>query len=394
MILIKNLLGLILLLTLVSCSKSKQDSLEGLPLDISFPSAYFTDPDKIASQSASPVIMDKLIAMINASPAHSSIYLSIFGFDHSGVIASLKKASKRGVDLHLLVDNSIDETRLQNAKTISTIKGFLTDGSELVIVDNDCTASAINHNKFVLFSSLNTLEGLKHQVIFQTSHNFTIDDSKKIQDAVVVSDSGIYEAYFNYWQDISKKAVSGMTNFYYREYQNELTGISAYYFPKRRNGVSYGDDTIIEILNGISKPSGAIIKVGMSDWTSSRLNIVNKLGDLLNAGAHIEVIAKNKADIEILNGLEGLRKKGAYIKIYNIVNSNQQKVNIHAKFLMIKGEWKGKQCTVLATGSHNYTQNALRNNNETLLLFKNNTVLYNAYTIWYDALKKLPGSSE
>lgn len=389
----KFLYFLVISLFILSCKKSNEDSggelSSAVPLQAAIPDAFFTELVKISNGQSSPIIMDRLIMQIDAAPANSSIYLCIFGFDHPEVIESLRRAAKRGVKLHLMIDMSRDETIAQNPPTITKLRSFLNSESEVVVIKSDAGSSSINHNKFVLFSSLETQNGQVQDVVFQTSHNFTLDDAKKIQDVVILSDKGLYDAYLSYWNDMKAKADKGMTAYNYREYSNQ--NITACFFPKRKDGASYGGDNIIEILDGITEPSTASIRIGMSDWVASRLNVVQKLDQLLGQGATIEIIAKSKADPEILTGLEELRKKGAYVKIFNITQSNQPKINIHSKFMLIKGKWQGQQCDLLITGSHNFTTNALRYNNETLLIFKNRNDFFQTYSKAYDEMKKLPG---
>ena len=380
---------LILLLLFTGCKKTAEDN-KGAShsphVDLNLPAVYFTDLAKVGTAQASPLIMSKLIEMVNATPKTAHIYLSIFGFDHPGLIDALNEASNRGVFLHLMIDSSIDDTKIQNVLTISRIRSFLKSGSEIAIVTNDVNASSINHNKFVLFSELNTTKGMLSKVIFQTSHNFTIEDSRKIQDALVLNSEGLYDSYLTYWKDVSAKSLFGMKDFYYGEYVGTADNITGYFYPKRRNGVSYGGDTVIEMLDNISELSTATIQVGMSDWVVSRINVANKLSELLDRGAKVEVVVKNKIDVEVQSVLKDMQRRGATIKIYDI-----SRTNIHAKFLMINGKYKGEQCKIVATGSHNFTTNALRNNNETLLVLKNYDDIFNAYSAYYTAMKHLPG---
>lgn len=380
---------------IASCKKNPDDSANKLaqviPLQSPVPDAFFTDLSKVGNGLASPVIMDRLIAMLDAAPQGSSVSLCIFEFDHAGVIDALKRASDRGVILRLMIDMSREETIAQNPPTISKLRSFINSSSEVVVIKSDAGTSSINHNKFVLFSQLETKSGKVENVIFQTSHNFTVDDTKKIQDVVILSQKGLYDAYLAYWNDMKAKAENGMKDYYYKEYDNPVTGLTACFFPKRRDGATYGADNIIEILDAITEPTTALIRIGMSDWVASRINIVQKLDELLAQGATIEVIVKSKADQEILDGLENLRIKGAYVKIYNLTYSNQVKINIHSKFMLIRGEWKGEQCDLLVTGSHNFTTNALRYNNEALLILKNHNDFFSTYMKVYDDMKKLPG---
>ncbi|MCJ0743181.1 phospholipase D-like domain-containing protein [Pedobacter montanisoli] len=386
---------LALFLAFAGCKKTSENSNnnnnnggtdQGTSVNLTLPSSVFTELDKVSKGQSSTAIMDKLISMINATPASAHIYMSIYMFDYQPLINALKEASNRGVYLHIMIDSSIDDSIKQNMSTIGVVRDFVKSGSELVIVTNDVNTSSINHNKFVLFSELKTTNGNLENVVFQTSHNFTLDDSKKIQDAIILNDIGLYNAYIDFWKDIKAKSTSGMKDYYYKEYSATDGKINAYFFPKRRNGTSYGEDSIIEILNNISDLPNATIRVGMSDWVASRINVANKLSELLDKGAKVEIVVKNKIDSEIQTVLKSMEQRGATVKMYNI-----SQTNIHSKFLMIDGKYKGEQCKIIATGSHNYTTNALRNNNETLVLLKNYTEIYNNYLNYYTEMKKLPG---
>jgi hypothetical protein len=86
------------------------------------------------------------------------------------------------------------------------------------------------------------------------------------------------------------------------EYANTADGITGFFFPKRKNGASFGDDTFIDILNNFD-PATATVRVGMSDCVVSRINVAQKLKELPTNGARIEVVVKNKIDIGVQNQL-------------------------------------------------------------------------------------------
>ncbi|MGV3502099.1 MAG: phospholipase D-like domain-containing protein [Adhaeribacter sp.] len=359
------------------------------PITLTLPAALFTDPVKIGQGQASPVIMDQLVALIDATPERATIHLAIYLFSYQPVVEALKRANKREVQLNLLVDMSREDSQKENPATIAALR-LLQTHTDLVICDSDAGSTAINHNKFVLFSAISTPAGLVENVVLQTSHNFTVSDSKKMQDALVLSHPGLYQAYATYWQDMKAKAAAGMKDFYYREYEDAAQGLTAFFFPKRRAGAYYGEDTIIEILNGLSDPASATIQVGMSDWVVSRRNVLDKLAQLHDQGAKVEIVAKSSVDPEILAGLQSLRQKGALVKIYNMTLSSQPKINIHSKFMLLQGTWRGSPGTLLVTGSHNFTTNALRSNNEAMLMLKDHP-LFAAFQANYTKLKALPG---
>lgn len=384
---------LLLLSCLAGCQKNQPAPAGSVPapkpISLSLPAAVFTDPVKVGQGQASPLILDKLVALIDATPEKATIHLAIYLFSYPEVVEALKRANKREVKLNLMLDLSREDSQEENPATIAALRQLQTH-TDLVICDSDAGSTAINHNKFVLFSAVHTAAGPVENVVFQTSHNFTLSDSKKMQDALILSHPGLYQAYVTYWQDMKAKAAAGMKDFYYREYEDAAQGLSAFFFPKRRGGAYYGDDTIMEILNDITDPASATIQVGMSDWVASRKNVLDKLTQLHEQGARVEIVAKSSVDAEILAGLQRLRQQGAFVKIYNMTLSGQPKINIHAKFMLIQGSWRGAASTLVVTGSHNFTTNALRSNNEAMLMLKNHA-LFADYQAFYARLKALPG---
>lgn len=358
-----------------------------IPINASFPDAAFTEVDKVKQGTASLTILNRLIALINATPEGETVHLSIFLFDYPPLIQAIKTASIRGVKMHVMMDLGREESQAVNPLTYHELKRTLeANKGSVVSIINDASSIAINHNKFAIFSKVETTNGTIQHVVFQTSHNFTEADARKFQDALTIPHAGLYDAYKTYWADMQAKASSGMKDYYYKEYNDASTGINAYFLPKRRNGTAYGEDSIIEFLNNITIPATTTIKIGMSDWTNSRLNVVDKLKELQIQGATIELVVKDKIDASVLDGLKALQQNGAYLKVYNT-----SKANIHAKFILIEGNWQGtSNSKILITGSHNFTNNALRNNNETMLLLKNHTLFTN-YSTYFENLKTVPG---
>ncbi|MFT2010538.1 phospholipase D-like domain-containing protein [Pontibacter sp. 13R65] len=380
----------VVLLIVTACNKENNpaplDSGSGtatvLPVTISFPEAVFTNTDQVSQRIASTTIMDRLISLVDATPEKASIHVSIFGFDYPALVNALIRASNRGVKLLIMIDMSNDDTRKENAGTVARLKAALKAPSEVVIVTNDAGDIAINHNKFALFSEVKTKDGSAENIVFQASHNFTLADTRKVQDAIVLSHLGLYEAYASYWLDTREKAAKDMKYYAYREFSDATAGIYAYFLPKRKYGVFHGEDTIIEILNEIPNPSTATIRIGMSLWTDTRLNIVEKLDQLMDQGAKVEIISKPGIGEKVYAGLLKLEKKGANITMFS-------KTNIHSKFMLIEGTQDGASYNVIVAGNQNFTRNALRYNNEVILMLKNSE-LYQQYDDLFRELKELP----
>lgn len=359
--------------------KEKHDGPDTKKQEIYIQKALFTDPAKVKTISSSTVIMDELINYFDHSPAGSKIHFSIFGFSYQPLIDAIKRAQQRGVEINAMIDYSREETIIENAKPIDDLRKALRSPSRVITVKSDAGSSSINHHKHVIFSEVNLPGGIAKKVVFSTSHNFSLADTKKVQDAVVISDEGLYNAFLDNWNDMASRAQSGMKNFTYRTYETD--SLNAFFFPRRKNGAWDGGDTVIDILNKISDFSTATVQVGMSDWVVSRINTAQKLTELQEKGVNVQVIAKDKADPEILTELDKLKSKGGDVKILKMP------VNIHSKFILIKGTWDGKPQEILINGTHNFTTNALRNNNEAMLLFKNSSLFKN-YQDYFIKLKQ------
>ncbi|MEJ5964292.1 phospholipase D-like domain-containing protein [Pedobacter immunditicola] len=376
---------LLLIFSSAGCSKESQEEIKEPKVAVTLNKVLFTDPEKVKLRvQNSPEILDQLITYFDASSTGSTIYVGIYLFDYPPIIAAIIRTHLRGVNIHVLIDHSRDESMATNVDAIQRLQPILTGNSSLTIVNNDVSSGAsgsINHHKFVLFSALDIKnEGVAKNVVFASSSNWTAADMKKIQDAVIISDEAYYNAFLSNWNTIKKYATSGMKNFNYQVFESADKNLNAYFFPRLTNGVFDGGDTILEILDKISDFSNATVQVGMSDWVDSRIVTVKKLIELLDKGVKVEVIAKSSAGALVQKDLELLRSKGAYVKILVLP------INIHTKFMLIKGKFDGQNSEVIVTGTHNFTTNALRSNNEVILLLKNNP-MFKDYQDYYLKLK-------
>lgn len=370
-----------------------QDTPTVEPLNITLPEADFTDPRLVAKRKHSKAIIGRLISLIDAAPEGSSIYMSYYGFNEQmyGVFSAIRKADSRGVKLHVMVDNS---DRSSNGRTIEKLKAIDKD-IDIVGIHNDASSSAINHNKFVLFSSLLKKSGKVKDIVFTTSENLGPHTEIEIQNAVILSNKGLYQAYLHYWEIMKSRAAHGMVNYTFRKY-NALKedGIMAFFYPKRKNGKYYGPDPIVRILDQITDPSSTTIQVEMAFWTHGRIDIVNKLSDLLDQGANLEIVVRS--NVTVHDELVDLAERGAYVKMYDYSHvPGVIRVDIHSKVMMIRGEWRGHKTKLVIAGSENYTGNALTHNNENNILLSSyhfkHPKIFKAYEENFNEIKTLPG---
>jgi len=354
-------------------------------VNISFPEVLFTDMESIAKGGSSTTIMDRLIALVDHTPAGQSIHISIYMINYQPLMDALKNAEARGVDLHIIVDMSRSDPQVTNASSLLWLQNNL-NSSEIIVTVNDVSPNAINHHKQALFSAVNTSSGLVSNVTFQTSHNFTNSDMGKIQDALIFNEAAIYQAFLANWNVMKQNASSGMrVNFGYTAHDFPSIDTKIAFFPRIVAGVNDGVDDIVESLKAITDVPNAKIRVAMSDWTDSRPAIVDQLITLRNQGATVEVYAKDAAGTQTKSKLNQLKNLGATVRIFNLSTDGQAVFNIHAKMMLIEGTWNGQpNSKVILTGSHNYTDAALKTNNEVLMTLVNSP-LFNAYHTYFNS---------
>lgn len=345
--------------------------------------ALFTSPEKVKVAAKDPVILDSLIRYVNSTPKGAKIHINIFEFDYLPLINAVKDACQRGVIVNAMLDNSADASIQKNKEAIKILQPVLQSPSKLVIVHSDVNAGSINHNKHVLFSEVNLSGGVAKNLVFSTSHNFTNSDMKKGQDAVVLTNEGLYNAFLYNWNAMAARATSGMSSLEYKAVN--LGSMEVFFFPRRVAGKWDKQDNIIEVLDKLSPSDYAkdTFLVGMNGWTTNRNNIVDKLLELRKRGATVEVITKSDNSSELLSSLNVLRDFGGYLKILPYPQQN-----IHSKFMLIKGVWEGKRQTLILCGSHNYSSSALKTNNEVLIMLKNSSLFEN-YEDFFNKMKKI-----
>jgi phosphatidylserine/phosphatidylglycerophosphate/cardiolipin synthase-like enzyme len=373
------------------------------PAAITFPEADFTSVRAIKQGQASKAIIGRLAGLIDATPKGASIYISIFIFKNEyGLLNAIRQANNRGVKLHIIIDMSSANHRKGNASTIENLKA-MGNGIDVVETYNDAQANAINHNKLVLFSELSTKKGKAKNVVFTSSENWAPSTEKNMQNAVILSDKGLYQAYLHYWKEMKERAAGGMKNYTFIKYSDPDGGIWAYLFPKRKKGNRYGPDPMIKILDEISDPSEATIQIEMPIWTKYRIrvdhaldgvSIVDKLSQLLKQGAKVEIVARSNIDAH--DEVAALAGQGAFVKMYNYTDEpGVKKIKLHSKVMLIQGEWNGKKTRLVIAGSQNFGGKSITaNNNNTIVLssyhFKH-PQFFKKFEDNFNKMKTLPG---
>ncbi len=339
----------------------------------------FTNPKKARVKKSDTRILDSLLHYIGHTPKGAKIFVNIYLLDYLPVIHAIEDAYKRGVDIKVIIDQGKQESVAINTASERLLRHIFKDKSRFVVVKSDVDNEAIDHEKYVLFSKVILPQGTVNDLVFATSHNFTYEDAKKAQDAIIITNSDLYSSFLNNWSEIYSKRNGGMVNFNYSV--NHIgDSISAYFFPRRREGKWDGQNTIIEELDRLDKGTldRDTVRVLMAGWSgASGKAIAKKLVELCREGAVVEVITRDLASPEVKIELQKLTEKGGYLKI---IDSSSQ--GLHSKTMLIKGIIDGKLSEIILTGSHNYSTYALKYNNEFILKLSNSPLFDKYWKNW------------
>lgn len=354
---------------------------DGAEEELNLNQALFLDPLKIRDKKSDTKIMDSIVHYLDNTPKGAEVRVSIYHLSYQPMLQALKKASERGVEVHVLVDHNRSGSKDNNSKTVPFLENsFEESSSEVIKVKSDISGSPspINHHKEVLFSEIDLPKGKAEDVVFTTSHNFTSAGTKKVQDAIIMSNNELYNAFVNDWEDVKSRAESGMKNFEYTV-KNIGDSITVDFFPRRKNGEWDGEDTYIDILDKVNDYSNAEVRVVMSDF--SRIEVAEKLVELQKNGYDVKVFTKNKSgNMDALDKLKDLEKEGGELYVVDM-----SKQNTHSKFVLIRGKVNGEEKKIINTGTHNFTYYALKYNNETLLELRNSSH-FDQYWQYFDDL--------
>ncbi|MCP3800502.1 phospholipase D-like domain-containing protein [Allokutzneria sp. A3M-2-11 16] len=307
--------------------------------------AVFNNPHVAGQQRA---IVDHLRSLIKGAAVGSTVSIAIYHFNDAGVVNELVAARDRGVKVHMVLDSK------HSAKpaAVDLVRKLGTDRSKpswvaLCTKGRACIGdlgTPIMHNKFFLFSDTS---GSKN-VVVQGSANLTPTNTTKMWNNAVTlaGNTGLYNSYLRYFSDL---VAQKKNNNYFR---SDLSGnAKTYFFPRA------GSDTITNVLGNVGCADNTIIRIAM--WNFSRDGIAAKLRELAGKKCRVEVVY-TKLDAGSLGHLDN----HARITLKKIPGD----FIVHSKYMLIEGTYANqKNSKWVFTGSHNYTNAALRENDEALL---------------------------
>ncbi|MCB9703444.1 MAG: hypothetical protein H6711_16245 [Myxococcales bacterium] len=277
--------------------------------------AVFNHPDWSGGHlvKSDSTIINTFASLLDQAPAGCQVRLTVSGWDvkdneldKEKVYVAVKKAQARGCDVKMVLpglfyddpddpDDAIHWYQMNAAwKSIAQIDELFRGNSRHWPGSQELCQN-INHNKFILFSQLDSGNGAKPKwVVATASCNWRDRDHVRANTLMIFSEErGLYLAFLRYWQALwmaSNKAQS-VAKFPF-VYKDAATKTTAWFMPLPDGS----PDPVVELLDSIVTGPDAQVLVSMSSWSySSRgKTITDKLIALANAGCDVRVIAHHE----------------------------------------------------------------------------------------------------
>ena len=353
----------------------------------------FQDPG--TSRTADLSLDNRVVTLINATPAHEQLRFTFRDFNSRPIADALIAAHLREVDVRGVIDG--DERTQQTVIDLVRVIG-----ADRVVVCgapgffNSCIANvdppSLMHNKFFTFSRL--ADG-REQVVLQTSKNFLSPSQLTYYNDMVEidGDGPLYQAYDKYFADLQAQV---------RTDDYDVTapddGPNTIFISPRFQATRDVDDTIVDRMDEIDCSEGGsasgrgLIRVANMAFRSERAVIVGKLGELHRAGCEIDVIATN-LDGDIVAGLasEGIRVRPFFLRR---LSAAQPQVIVHSKFWLVDAisTRTGRRTKVVYAGSSNWRGDQQRSDD--LLLRMVDDGVYDAYAGYWEKIRDRAASDQ
>lgn len=340
---------------------------------------------------ADRTIRDRLVTLLDAVPPGGQVRAAFAYLDDVEVATALSDARERGVRVSVVIDerNQIEKapgvwrwneavTSLQHSLGEDLI---ICGGADLPPDGGGCIGGDKMHDSFVLLSQL--CDG-SNDVVVQSSGYPTKSQLFEANDMVVATDAALYAAYAAYFQDLRRHHRNPD---YFRIADGDH-GTRLFLYPRAPSGNSGTDpssDTVYRLLHdNVSCGGGTRVVLAMAYWSSSRDYLVDELGRLSAAGCAVDVVASQERTTDpVAAGLVHALGQD-HVRLAE---------HVHHKFVVVDGSHSGADARLVWTGTQDFTQSALRANDEVLLRIDDPAVVSDYLAAWQALFAAAPAAA-
>ncbi|MDH5717423.1 MAG: phospholipase D-like domain-containing protein [Spirochaetia bacterium] len=328
---------------------------------------FYNDPGKNELNTIDKKIDIKLIELINK--AEKSIYIAAYQLNRENIIDSLIKARNRGVDVKFVGD--IDEFESAGYQELYKNNIDMTVGN----------SSGIQHNKFIIIDNQYLFTGTGNFTdngFLRNNNNFILIKNKEVVEYYLAEFNQMYKGLFG-----KDKKPHGLNNIF----DINENKVEVYFSPYMGNEAI---KKLTELVDNAKHSVHYMIFSFTDNELSSALIRAARQKDMDVYGIHdFNFITKNSEEAPRLfaakyNNDMTMHQKGPHIFLDGSIYPEDMGGKMHCKTIIIDA---GTDNAILATGSFNWSKNAVENNDENLIIIHDPKTANRIYNQFNEALK-------
>ncbi|MGH3727140.1 MAG: phospholipase D-like domain-containing protein [Micromonosporaceae bacterium] len=338
--------------------------------------AHFSNP----SAGRDYTIHTELQRLINAAPAGSTIKGAIHSISINSVADALLAAQNRGVTVMVVIDGKNESSTDPAVSTLKqlTYHKFCQNSSG----GRGCISTSADgdmHTKMFTFTSTKDPNGVaRSSVSWFGSANLTYSSGPDAfnNTITIYGDTGFMNGLNANFSDMWNRRHYSGNNYYDsasgRGYY-QATAADAYASPEGANET----DTIVTRINDMTPDSNCRLRIGMAAVTGGRPKLVSQVKSMKSKGCHVWMAVGG-------NSTDGISmSRAVYDDLLSAGVAIHRKDKIHDKFFLAYGKYGTSYQYKVYSGSQNWTQDALNENDEIFVKMASETggthPLYDAY---------------
>ncbi|WP_340688393.1 phospholipase D-like domain-containing protein [Amycolatopsis coloradensis] len=318
-------------------------------------------------------IVEHLERLIRGAPENSTIKTAQFLLRDKPITEALADAAERGVHVQVLVDGrATDHPNYQDLKNRLEKTGDKNSWAKSCKTDRGCNGGNAMHNKFFLFDRTLDAPSVVATGSANLSENTTGGMGGWNSYYTDVGNAGLFARYNDYFADLRKVADGGTANpGYYEANPPVITGnTKSYFYPRLKDA---GNDTVENTLKEVGC-SAEKSKIRIGVWSLTRMKIIERLRILAARGCSVDIVAlrMTKGSCEAL-----MKGQPDRVRLRGFKKGNE--AGIHEKNMMIEGDYLKPGTKVVFTGSQNFNNPSLHENDENVIRVSDNDGIYRSF---------------
>ena len=359
------------------------------------PTAGLTFNNVAGTHDQQYAITYKITRAIDSAPAGSTIRMALFSGNVASFGDSVVAAHKRGVNVRMVIDGHSATSDLWKrlSKELGTNTSYKSFATVCAHGCFDTHASTYQHSKFYTFSQA----GSAKSVVMVSSGNPTSTQAEAGWNNMytIVENATMYKSFYSYFDAMAQSASKADNVDYYRSassgvYTSILSPSQSSKDPNYYSSVL--DNIHCNAASGYGLGGKTVVRVIMSLWNASRIDDAKRLIQLDNAGCYVQVIISAHGVSEDVQKILKQNTKNGGIELRNASRDLDGNGSIdrysHEKVVMVSGNYNGNTSSkIIWVGSHNFTYNAFRGNNDVILRIASSNA-YDTMSAHFDFMRK------